>query len=68
VTHVCIVCGEIIDSGLAAISHTIQVGKPLCSKCGQRESLDPAWAEGMRRGMVRGEVAAAVVKAREGCA
>jgi len=38
-TRVCIVCGETIGSGLAAISHTIHVGEPLCSKHG-REALE----------------------------
>lgn len=48
-------CGEPLpeDRVFCSISHTIDRGSYLCSACGQKETLEPGWAEGRRVGLVR---------------
>jgi hypothetical protein len=55
----CLGCGEQLplDTALCSLSHTIDPGGRLCSPCGRRETLDPAWAEGRRVGLLRGKAA-----------
>lgn len=56
----CLTCNEIIYGLLYSISHTIKPDAKLCPKCGQRESTDPVWADGLRIGFERHEAALAV--------
>jgi len=56
----CVGCGARLPRDLAmrSISHTIKPGEAvLCSSCGAKESIDPAWAEGRRIGLLRTEAA-----------
>ena len=47
-------CGDPLpEPVLCSISHTIDPGSKLCSDCGQKETLEPGWAEGRRVGWVR---------------
>jgi hypothetical protein len=56
----CVGCGGPlpVDKVLCSISHTISPGATLCSDCGIHETLDAAWANGMRVGILRAERAA----------
>ena len=63
-TFRCPTCGKLWWAELASISHTISRGDRLCSNCGCRESLDPAWANGRRIGLMRAKAASAVLKQR----
>lgn len=56
----CPACGKKIKPPLVSISHTIAPGKTLCPDCGNRETLDPAWAFNMRTGFLQ------AIAAREG--
>jgi hypothetical protein len=56
-TERCLTCSEPIHGMLYSISHTVKPGVKLCLDCGRRESTDPAWASGMRLGILRGEAA-----------
>ena len=49
----CPTCGKRLRLPLVSISHTIMPGENLCPDCGNRETLDPAWASGMRVGILR---------------
>jgi hypothetical protein len=51
IQETCPGCGKPLpEEVMCSVSHTIVPGGLLCSECGQRETLDPAWAEGMRFG------------------
>lgn len=52
----CLACGDELKLPLVAISHTISPGANLCPDCGQRESVDPAWASGVQTGLRRAAV------------
>jgi hypothetical protein len=58
----CIACSRQIEPELVSISHTIHPGGSLCSDCGRRESLDPVWADGLRRGVRRAEAASRAMR------
>lgn len=45
------------NKALHSLSHTIDPGGRLCSDCGQKETMDPGWAEGRRVGLIRGRAA-----------
>lgn len=54
----CVGCGDPLpDPVMCSISHTISPGQKLCIKCGQRETMDIAWASGVRTGWLRHEAA-----------
>lgn len=53
----CLTCEKKLVPPLIAISHTISSGAKLCPECGQRESMDAGWAEGLRVGFRRYEAA-----------
>jgi len=54
-TKVCCGCGKQLptDKALWSISHTIELGAGLCTKCGQRETTNPIWADGRKVGWAR---------------
>lgn len=57
-------CGEPLpEEVLCSISHTIDPGAKLCSDCGQKETLEPGWAEGRRVGLVRHRAAMKAMEA-----
>lgn len=56
-TMKCFACGKQIKGALYSISHTIKRGEKLCPNCGQRESSDLLWADGLRVGFERDAVA-----------
>lgn len=57
----CLGCGgPLPEPVMCSISHTIKPGAKLCVKCGQRESTDPAWADGLRVGYRRSDAATKV--------
>lgn len=60
-------CGELLpeNKALRSLSHTIDPGGWLCSTCGQKETLEPGWAEGRRVGLVRARAASAAIEGRE---
>jgi len=58
----CAGCGATLDLPLVSISHTILPDARLCPACGQRESTDPAWAEGLRVGYARDAAARKGIK------
>ncbi len=37
--------GELPEAVMCPLSHTIRPGQKLCVECGQKETLDPAWAD-----------------------
>lgn len=49
--------GALPEDVLCSVSHTINSGAKLCSNCGQKETLDPGFAEGRRIGYARHEAA-----------
>ena len=59
----CLACGVEIKGPLYSLSHTIKRGAKLCPECGQRESSDLLWADGLRIGFERDALAR---KAAEG--
>ena len=47
-------CGDDLpEPVMCSISHTIKPGAKLCVACGQRETTDPAWANGIKTGHAR---------------
>ncbi len=53
-SETCSGCGNPLPADvLCSISHTIDPGAKLCSDCGQKETLEPGWAEGRRVGYAR---------------
>lgn len=53
-------CGDPLPNAvLCSVSHTIDPGKRLCTPCGQKETCDPVWADGIRIGWDRYKAAMA---------
>lgn len=62
----CVACSTPLKQPLVAVSHTIKPGSLLCPECGQRESVDPLWADGMRIGFERDAAARKVIGVTKG--
>ena len=61
----CFICGASFDRERASVSHTICPGVLLCTDCGHRETVDPAWASGVRLGLLRAEAGRRAMKIAE---
>jgi len=63
----CLGCGKKLPDNtvMCSRSHTIKPGDLLCSACGRRETLEPAWAEGRRIGLLHAKAATSVIEGKK---